>query len=153
MIQTLKNYYSFKTSHLPSIKHMFKAWTFEKSETSLKTSVFIWTHNFRTKSTSVLWVHTHKEYHVCLFKCNRIEINTAAFISTCENPDLHIFVQEWNHGIVLGNVNRKQHKAQSFSSNTSLKIKSMAKRYIKKRAHNSMYSTMQSRTSTYTVKS
>ena len=31
---------------------------------------------------------------MCLFECNLIEINTAAFISTCENRDLHMFVQE-----------------------------------------------------------
>lgn len=27
---------------------------------------------------------------MCLFECNRTEINTAAFISMCENPDLHV---------------------------------------------------------------
>lgn len=52
--------------------------------------MFIWTHNFRIKSTSVLRVHAHKGLHVCLFEHNRTEINTAAFISMCENPDLHV---------------------------------------------------------------
>ena len=27
---------------------------------------------------------------MCLFECNLIEINTAAFISMCENRDLHV---------------------------------------------------------------
>lgn len=27
---------------------------------------------------------------MCLFEHNRTEINTAAFISMCENPDLHV---------------------------------------------------------------